>query len=159
MALQEMRRIFENNFVASLMYSGVDAVSSLQLMPGEEKLTKETIQAALKGSNIDAVIVTRLVGINVKYTKSPGGYYAVPYAYYNDFYSYYNQVYTYAIVEAAPVYEAKETVSLETNLYGVENAKLIWAVVSKTLKKDSVIDSIDSLTSKLIGKLIEDGLV
>jgi hypothetical protein len=92
-------------------------------------------------------------------TQHGGGYYAVPYSYYNNLYGYYNQAYTYAYVEAPPQFDAKETASLETNLYDVESEKLIWTVLSKTFKKHSVSDSIISLTGALIDKLIEDGLI
>ena len=116
-----------------------------------------TILAAIAGSDIDAVIVTRLVGINIKYTQSPGGYYAVPDPYYNNMYGYYNQAYVY--LQAPPVLDAKETVSLETNLYDAGEEKLIWTVLSKTIKKDSVSEAINSLTTALIRRLAEDGLI
>ena len=153
----DRRRIFESQFVAAFKYRGVDAVSSLNLMPGEEKLSKEAIRSAIAGSGVDAVIVTRLVGIDVEYTQHPGGYTAVPAPYYNDLYGYYSQAYVY--VEAPPQIDAKETASLETNLYGVRDEKLIWTVLSKTFKKHSVSDSIISLTGTLIDQLIEDRLI
>ena len=155
----DRRRIFESQFVAAFKYRGLDAVSSLNLMPGEEKLSKEAIRSAIAGSGVDAVIVTRLVGLDVKFTQHGGGYYAVPYPYYNNLYGYYNQAYTYAYVEAPPQFDAKETASLETNLYGVKDEKLIWTVLSKTFKKHSVSDSIISLTGTLIDRLIKDGLI
>jgi hypothetical protein len=153
----DRRKTFENQFVAALELKGVDAVSSLRLIPGEEKLSKERIRSAIEGSGIDAVIVTRLVGVDVKYTQSPGGVYAVPYPYYNTLYGFYDQAYVYAA--APPQYDAKETVSLETNLYEAGEGKLIWTVLSSTTKKESVSEAINSLTTALIRRLAGDSLI
>ena len=54
----------------------------------------------LKEAGIDAVVVTRMVGMDVKITQGPGGVYAVPSPYYSSFYGYYS--YSYVYVQTPP---------------------------------------------------------
>ncbi len=151
------RRIFENQFVAEFGRRGVDAIPSHRLLPDEGKLEKDTIRAAVEEAGIDAVVVTRMVGMDIKITQGPGGVYAVPSPYYSSFYGYYS--YSYVYVQAPPQYDVKEIASLETNLYNVSDEKLLWTVLSKTFKKHSISDAIISITGTLIDQMIKDGLV
>ncbi len=151
------RRIFENQFVAEFGRRGVEAIPSHRLLPGEEKLEKDAILAAVEEAGIDAVVVTRMVGMDIKFTQGTGGVYAVPSPYYSSFYGYYS--YSYVYVQAPPQYGAKETASLETNIYTVSGEKLVWTVLSKTFKKHSISDAIISITGTLIDQMIKDGLV
>ncbi len=151
------RRIFENQFVAEFGRRGVEAIPSHRLLPDEGKHEKDTIRAAVEEAGVDAVVVTRMVGMDIKFTQGSGGVYAMPYSHYGSFYGYYS--YSYAYVQAPPQYNAKETASLETNIYTVSDEKLVWTVLSKTFKKHSISDAIISITGTLIDRMIKDGLV
>ena len=154
---ESRRTAFENQFVTAFRNRGIEAEASNTLIPGVEKLDKEIVTSAIEGKGFDAVIVTRVIGIDIKYTKNPGGYYAIPDTYYNSLYGYYGHAYT--VVKAPDEHNAKTTASLETNLYSVETEKLVWTVQSKAYKKASLYDSIKSITKTLLKRLKKDDLV
>lgn len=140
------RRSFENKFVAQLKSVGVDAISSEEAiaMPPDLELKKEAILAAVNQFENDAVIITHLIGKEVKdvYTRGGSGG--------PGFYGFYHRRYSYA---HDPGYSSTSTtVRLETNLYDVKTEKLIWSGKSKTLSKDSK----DHLINDVIKTVIKD---
>jgi hypothetical protein len=154
---EERRKVFENQFVTTFRNAGVAAEASHTLIPGETQPTKELIVATLEGKGFDAVIVTRLIDVDLNYNRSPGGYYALPADYYNSLYGYYGQA--YQVIQAPDYVEYKAVYSLETNLYEYASEKLIWTVQSQAVRKESAYDSIRTFTSKVFERLKKDGFV
>ncbi len=154
---EERRRAFENQLVTVFRTRGIEAEASHTLVPDMKDLNQVRIATAIEGRGFDAAMITRLVGVDVKYTRSPGGYYAIPGGYYNSMYGFYG--YAYTVVRAPDEYDSKTTASLETNLYDTETEKLIWTVQSKAFKKESLFDSIQSFAMTIMNRLAQDGLV
>ena len=57
------RRLFEEHFTDQLKATGVESEVSYTLLPDGSAINAETVNAAIKGKNIDAVIVTHVVGV------------------------------------------------------------------------------------------------
>ena len=51
-----VRRMFEDTFVAELRKRNVEAVSGARLMPIDEKISRESVESAIEGKNINACI-------------------------------------------------------------------------------------------------------
>jgi hypothetical protein len=116
----QSRRVLENGFLSELKQRKIRSSVSYKLIPSNEDINKEKVQAAIAGSDIDGVLVLR----PVKVTKEQRDVRSdASNTRYDDFYAY---VGTYR-----PNYDAytvEDTiVHLEANLYAVDGAKLIWS--------------------------------
>jgi hypothetical protein len=156
------RRVFENTMAATFRERGVEALPSWEAIPASKKeIDKETIQKAIEGRGIDAVLITRLVQVDKEQQYVPGttyvdSYWGSPY-YGGGYYPYYSS--TYAVVHE-PGYVVENTiVQLETNIYDVETEQLLFAAMSETLNPDSVNDAIQKFAKAMVGELLEQRLV
>lgn len=151
------RRSFEDAFGAALAVHNVDAVPSYQLLPGSERLSRESIEAAMGGRGFQGVLVTRLLGVDERETYVPPSTYVRPGYYGYGMYGYYGSSWD---VCHTPGYTVTETiVRLETHLYDAGTADLVWAAHSDTFDPTSTRDIIDSVTKKLSRRLAEDGML
>jgi hypothetical protein len=60
------RRIFEDTFVQRLAAHGVEGIASDTLLPDVAQVRRETVEQAIQGRGVDAVIVTQLVGVETQ---------------------------------------------------------------------------------------------
>ncbi len=129
------RRIFEDSFVRELKARNVTAVASAGIMPVDQKISRETIEAAIKGRKIDAVLITRLLGVSEEQSYVPPTYQPMVMPGYGSYYGYYSRAYDYVY---EPGYYAKYKVyKLETNLYQASTAKLIWSMQTESVEPKS----------------------
>jgi hypothetical protein len=126
-----IRRMFEDDFVANLQTRGISGVQSYTFA-GEGQIEKEAALAKLKEMGVDGVIVTRLIDKETVQTYYPPTYSSVaaPAPYYGGWYGYYSMGYSY---QSSPGYVAEDHVfRIETNLYDVQNDKLMWSGLTET---------------------------
>jgi hypothetical protein len=149
------RRSFEDSFAAALGEQGVDAVPSYRILPNPEQLSKESIQQAIRGSEFQGVLATRLVQVDEREKYVPPKTYVSPNYYGRGLYGYYGR--SYEVIHE-PGYTVHTTiVRLETHLYDAASAELVWAAHSDTFNPKSTGDGIQSVTKKLSKRLAEDG--
>ncbi len=155
---QQNRRAYESYFVEALQAVGVEGEASYKLIK-ESKIDREIVTKAIKGLEIDAVIVTHLVGVDEETIYRPSMDYMPMYGggYYGGLYSYYPHVNTY--VTRPGYYTTHETYTLETNLYDVESEELVWSARSRSFAPESVDEVITDLTKLLIKDLSEKNLI
>ena len=151
------RRSFEDAFVAALAAQNVDAVPSYQLLPGSERLSRASIEDAIRGRGFQGVLVTRLIAVDSEETYVPPTTYVRPGYYGGGMYGYYGT--SWDIVHQPGYTVTKTTVRLETHLYDAPTAELVWAAHSETFDPSSTQDVIDSVTKKLSSRLAEDGML
>ncbi len=150
---EDVRRSFEDRFVAQLKAAGVEAISSGDAIsiPADLMLQKDEILKAVNKFNNDAVIITHVVGKEKKEVYTPGG------RRYGGYYGYYGRVYGYA---HSPGYSSTNTsYRLETNLYDVKTEKLIWSGKSETLNPESSKQMIDDVIKEVIKDLQKNNLL
>jgi len=149
------RRSFEDAFAAALREQEVDAVPSYQILPSPDRLSKESIQQAIRGRGIQGVVVTQLVGVDERQKYVPPKTYVSPNYYGRGLYGYYGRGYD---VTHTPGYTINTTiVRLETHLYDAATAELVWAAHSDTFNPKSIDDGIQSVTKRLAKRLAADG--
>jgi hypothetical protein len=144
---EDVRKSFENTFVQQLKDAGVDAVSSIDVIPipPDQKLEKREILKAVEKYKNDAVIITHLVGVKTREVYHP------PERRYYGYYGYYGSVYDYAY---EPGYYSEDTfVLLETNLFDVQTEKPIWSGQSETWNPESTHQVIDEVIKVVIDEL------
>jgi hypothetical protein len=152
------RLTYEDRFAEALRADGAEAVASYTILPGEEMLTRQDLEAAIEGERFDGVIVTRLLGIEEKTTVVPPTTEVVPsYRGGYGYYGYYGR--SYEVVSHPGYTQTSEIARVETKLWNAENGQLAWGIVSETFDKKSPADGIESVTKKLVAKLKEAGLL
>jgi hypothetical protein len=149
------RRGFEDGFAAALKEQGVDAVPSYRILPNPERLSKDSIQQAIRGRGFQGVVATRLVQIDEREEYVPPTTYVQPGYYGRGLYGYYGRGYE---VVHQPGYTVHTTiVRLETHLYDASSAELVWAAHSDTFNPKSIDDGVQSVAKKLSKRLAADG--
>jgi len=162
---EQNRRAYESYFVEELSSQGIESVASYKLIKSNEKIERDVVAKAIKGLDIDGVIVTHLVAVDEETIYRPttgygyGGYGGIGYGtgYYGGMYSYYPHVNSY--VNNPGYYTTHETYTLETNLYDVESEELVWTARTRSFSPESVSEVIVDLTKLLIKDLQDKGLI
>ncbi|MCH7774562.1 MAG: hypothetical protein IH784_09190 [Bacteroidetes bacterium] len=152
-----LKRKFEDGLVDAFKGSGIDAVASMDYMPYDEIIDSTSFEKYFSDLELDAVLVSRLVGVD-KERKAVTGYaYVIPYNSYYGFYGHYYAAVQYANISG---YLSKNVVVvLETNLYETKDKKLIWSGISETIDPDKASDVIKSLGAVLADKLSSEGFL
>ena len=146
----ERRREFESQFVKALEAGGVSATASYKLLPTADDLTRESVEAAIRGKDIDAVLVTRLAEIkSAEVVRRPANY---DYDRDRDYITYYD----HSLRGSSSTYDDEYRVlGLETNLYDVASTELIWKMQSQAIagsRQGEVIATQIELTIKALQK-------
>jgi hypothetical protein len=149
---EKSRRLFEDGFLHALKQRKIQSSASYDLLPSNEDLDKEKVKAAIAGSDIDGVLVLRAVKITKeeRYVQAQ-----TTGTRYNSFYAY--------VGEYRPTYSAYTTddtlVHLETNLYAVDGAKLIWRGKTETFNPSDVNAYLVDLTKTVLDEIDKTGFI
>lgn len=155
---QHNRRLYEEQFTSQLSAIGIESEVSYKILPEGTSINRDTVAEAIKGKEIDAVIVTHLVAVDEETVyRQPTTTYRPTYGHYNGLYSYYPHVNTY--VHEPGYYTKHDVVKLETNLYEVESESLVWSAQSRSFAPESAKEVIDDLVKLVIKDLKEKELV
>jgi hypothetical protein len=100
------RRFFEDEFVRRLKSSGIEAVSSYEVLPNVLNLNSETIRSIMDAEIVEGYITPSAPPISE------------------------NDNYGFVYSRGAKFYD--ENIVLKTNLYNVETEKLFWSALSET---------------------------
>ena len=158
----EIRSDFEDAMAARLTRDGVHAVPghNILLRPKSAKMDPDYLKAQIKEHNIDAVIVSRLVGVKSEVTYIPGQAYTIPYPYYNSFYGYYGAI--YPRVYSPDYLREDKTVRVETNLYGTSTpeGEFVWSGLSETFNPNpkKVVKAIDAVVQVVVTDLEKENI-
>ena len=150
-----LRRNFEDGMTRAFQDGGVSATPSMDHMPYDQAIDSTTFEKYFKELNVDAVVVSRLVGMDASRDYKAGYLYTIPFNSYYGFYGYYYAGISYA--NSAGYLSQNVVVVLETNIYETTNKKLIWSGVSETVEPDKASDVINSFSDELVGKLKHEG--
>lgn len=154
----DARRRFETGVVRAISDSGTTARLGLDFIRSDMEIDREAVLGAVTTSGADAVLITRLVGIEARVEREAGRTTTVadrrdsiPMA---DFFRY-----EYTEYEDPMVSTIVQTVVLETDLYRVSDESRIWSVQSTSIDKASIYETVDSVSRALTNALSNDGLI
>lgn len=154
----EGRKIFEEQVVKDLTKRGIYAISWLETVDADEAVDRETFQKYFQAEDLDAVLVTRVLDVRElpktipsNKTKRP------PSELYDNFYNYYEHV----RVEAGDPkdFQSGTAVFLETNLYDINDASLVWAGQSKSVNMNKPKAVIQDISSVVVRIFVDEGIV
>jgi hypothetical protein len=149
-----VRNAFEKELKFEFQKIGIDAISSLEVLPPDVEIDRQTFERHFSEYNIDAVIVSRYLGTETSYQHYVDTY-TIPHGYYYGFYGYYHNAWGYNYGRGYTT-ETK-TYYVETNVYETKEGKLIWSGISETVDPSTAMDIIDDLSRMLVKKLKKDG--
>jgi hypothetical protein len=150
------RKIFEAAMAKQFEQNGVNAVPSEVALGGQEINKDNLIEAATK-ENVEAVLVTRVVGVDKEQVYYPPTVYTVPDPYYYRWDTYYPRMYDY--VDSPGYMATYEYVNLETNVYDLTERKLIWSAASETFDPTNVNKVVEELAKKLVRRMQGDKIL
>jgi len=147
---QQTRRIYENQFVAELQKFKVDAIPSYSLISSKQKMDKETVLAAITGSDIDSVIITYLISADSEVSNSTS---VLDTDYIGNIEN--NQV-SSTIISTRGRSSSGEIITLKNDFYDAASRELVWTVQTRTTAPESIDEAITEVTELLVKKLIDD---
>jgi len=156
------RRLFEDALVQALNQDGVAAEPAHRVIQATGKPTKQLLLDAVRKHGYDAVMITRVVGVDEQsyYYPPSNTYNYLPPPTYRDMWSYYPRVYD--SYSTTPGYSVKvQTVRLESNLYDAGTTKLIWSAASDLYdpRSEDLKKVFSELANRFLRSLEEAGLV
>jgi hypothetical protein len=149
---QTNRRLFEDTFVGELAARNVKAISSYRLMPIDQVVSRESVEAAIEGQKVDLVLVTRLLGVEQVQAYRPPSHYP----YYRNYSSYYSHGRQYS---GPAYYESYKVLTLESNLYDTASQQLVWSMQSENFDPSTPAQVIEEQIGLTIDILVERGLI
>ncbi len=151
-----VRKMFESELKEELSHYEVEAVSSLEIVSPDEKITKENFELYFGKENFDAALITHVVAENIEKTRV---YNYTPSYGYGGFYGYYGSVYTYAYSPSPGYIVEQKNVNLETNIFDIRSKELAWSAISETFDAKRASDVIDPLVVLIVKEMYDDGLI
>jgi hypothetical protein len=151
------RRRFEALMVQALQESGNLAEASIRAMPNGQPLNRDSITEAMRATEAQAVVVTRLVSREVT-AQEVAGRSGVKtrrkdeYAY--DFFRY-----DYKEYEEPGYLVAKNTVTLSTDLYNSGDGALVYSIETTIYEKETEFEIFDEASTAIVRRLRRDGLI
>ena len=146
------RRVYEDLFAETLASRGVEATPGYTLMTTELEISQETIEAAIRGRDMDAVLVTRLLGVDEVETYEP----PTTRVYYRNYHSYYR----HALTEVSPGYYRRyKVLTIETTLYDSASGELVWSMQSEAVEPSTPRPVIEDQINLTIERLAAQGLL
>ena len=149
---QAVRNIFEDEFVMHLSGSGLDAVAGYNIVPIEKVGEMEYVMSQIMESGADAVLITRLVDIKTEQTYVHERVNVVP-EYYNEWGHYYRYIYSPGYIVNTDYAYA------ETNIYNMNDRKIIWSAHSKTQISATNEKLIKAFVRTMVDRLSESSLI
>ena len=145
------RRWFEDGFQKVLQQQGFRSSISYKLLPENDELNKDMVKTAIADSEINAVLVLREVKITSNTT-----YRQVEASGARE--NFYHYVGSYGAPSAVETVE-DQVVHLESNLYAVAGAQLIWSGKVELEKPKDRNTVLSEMAEKIIGEITATGFL
>ena len=126
------------------------------VVPGSTVMPKDSVQIEelkkiVQNTGSELAIVTRLKGVETEKEYVPGTTAYVPTSAHYGFYPYYYS--SYALVHTPGYVTEYKVFKVETNVYDVKDAKLIWSGLSRTADPTDPSDAMHSLAAAVVREL------
>lgn len=150
---QQTRRLYEDYMVAELNKKNINAIASHTLISSKQKIDRDTVIVTVKGTEIDAVIVSYLVSdeavtvhrdspLNTGYSSNVE-----------------NNKVSDTLISVRGRSSSGEIVVLKNDLYDTQTKSLVWSVQTRSVAPESIDQVITEVTELLIKQLFDDKLL
>ena len=149
----DLRMSAEEALVREITARGPQGVAAYRTIPREESADAEKAKGWFERTGVAGVVALRIVGQDQRTVYSSAIWSGVSY---NSLYNYYG--YGWATVTPIGKGRTQRTFAVETLLFRVSDAKLLWAGVSQTTDPKSVGAFMKQLAGDVVIQLEKDGL-
>lgn len=133
-----------------------NAVPAYTIIPDAELADVDKMKARVQQEGFDGAVVVRLVGIDKEHTYVPGSAYAVP-APYGTMWGGWGYGWATAY---EPGYVTEDVVvTLDTNVYRMQDQKLVWNSRSRSYDPKSVPKLVDEVVDATVAKMQQDKII
>jgi len=146
-----IQRTGEDTIVARITRS--QAVPSYALLSESDAKDPDLVKRRLQAAGVDGVVVMRLIGSDKQTTWVPGQY---PQSYYG-FGGYWG--YTHPAAYSPGYLQTDTIVQVETNVYALDNGKLVYAARSETFNPTSAAGMVREIADAIAADLKKRGLL
>ncbi len=143
-----LRRLAEDEFVRAL--GPAAALAGYAVIPDEEVQDRDRAKARVEAAGADGVVVFRLVGVETEQRWVPPTYYSHAWGYWG---------WAAPVVYDPGYLQTDRIVQIETTLYRVSDARLVWAARSETFNPESAEDLIAGVVRAVIDAMRQDALL
>jgi hypothetical protein len=150
-------KLYENVFVDLLSKDNVQAMASYKVIGNVLEPDEKIVKAAIKKTGASSVLITHVVDRTSKTHTYPGAIHFQPGGYYGSMYGYYGHA--YAAIYTPPSNVTRTTVHLESNLYDVATASLVWSAQSEAIDLKLLRTDFERLAGLLISDMKNNGLL
>jgi hypothetical protein len=152
-----MRNFIEQEFVAQFKARGVEGVASNRIIPAELARDKEAALTFVKGQGFGTVLVTRMVDQRYSDRSQGGGVGYMPTAYGGGWDGIY---YDGFVAVGLPVSQSSVDIfTMQTNVYDLQDEKLIFSAVSSTRAEGAKELVIEPFVKAMVKELAGAGLL
>jgi hypothetical protein len=158
------RQQVETDLVNLLQENGVEATSSIELLPPNlQSADKPDPSALLKKvteKNVDAIITIALVDKQkeTRYVGGASGYAPITsFGYYGRFSGYYTA--WFPMMVSPGYYQEDKRYFIETNLYDAKSERLLWSAQSETYNPTNLKTFSENFAQVIINKMKADRLI
>ena len=169
------RKTIESDMVARLKKKGIKAVGSLEVFqPEVQKYDSAAMVSLLRENKIDMLLINAVLSVTEKERYIPGGSQevqvsqnATPYSsagyqvgYYGNYYGFYNNYEAMTEKRFIPGQTVTDvTVLIESRLFDVAKAELLWNGQSKTFTKEPSVDLFKEFSKIVIDDITKNNLL
>ena len=150
---ESLRVSAEEALVREITARGPQGVAAYRLIPREEIKDAEKAKGWFERSGVSGVVALRIVSQEKQTVYSAAVWSSGSYS---NFYDYYGN--GWATVTPLGKGRVETTLAIETLLFRVADAKLLWAGVSQTTDPKSVGAFMNELAKAVVAQLQKDGL-
>jgi hypothetical protein len=147
----QLRQSLERSMAAEIPAS----VPSHAIFSDDEVRDIERVKARVREAGFDSAVIMRVVSVDRELSYTPGRIYAVP-GFYHGFYGYWG--YGWRSVYEPGYMRADRVVTIATNVYSVNDDKLVWASQSETFNPASLrtaVAEVVRVTSRATGEVLK----
>ena len=144
-------KLFENVFVAELKKANIEAMASYKVIGHVLEPDRKIVAAAVAQTGASSVLITHVIDRTSATQEFSGTVHYIPGGFYGNMYGYYNE--TYSAIYTPPSSITRTTVRLESNLYDVKTAKLVWSAQSDTIDPKLLRTDFERIVDVLIADM------
>ncbi|MBW1634883.1 MAG: hypothetical protein JRJ68_01285 [Deltaproteobacteria bacterium] len=150
-------KLWENVFVDLFSADNVRAMASHKVIGTVPEPDEKIIREAIKKTGASSVLITHMVDSKSKTNNYHGSLHFVPGGFYGGMYGYYGN--TYSSVYTPPSHITRTVVRLESNLYDVATASLVWSAQSEAINPKLLRTDFERIVGLLIADMKKSGVV
>jgi hypothetical protein len=150
-----LRRTAEDALARQISAHGAQGVPAYTIFGDEDIRDQAKVRAKLEGLGFSGIVVMRVAGKETQVNYVPGTYYGSPY--YRTWGGYWG--YGWGAVYDPGYLSVEKVVKIETLVYSLDQDKLVWAGVSRTVDPTQVDSFVTEVAKACAEQMEKDGLI